>query len=1199
MDCRADGFPKPTIAWMKALGNEPSEYQEVPLGSAHILQHENGSLQIINARQSDRGYYLCKANNGIGAGLSQVVHLYVHVPAHFQTKYNNVTAKIGDSAHLLCEAMGDKLLTIAWYMDRRQLHPGGNPKFHVKEDHWEKGVTSRLVIISTERQDGGTYSCVVHNEYGEDKSVIYLTVQEYPSMVSNIQILDSTSRSVQLKWIAPHDGNSRLIRYTIQYKPSTGIWYSEAKNSTVLAPETSHVITGLIPSTRYHLRIFAINEVGVGPPSDIVEVVTTMESPGGPPRDVQVIAVDPKTLKVSWKPPKHTHWHGEISGYNVGYKIYDSTEAFTFKTIKGAPVTSDIEMPQEEEMHITLHSLKKFTKYGVVVQAFNRLGAGPKSEEVVTRTLEDAPSKPPENVRCSPQSSQSILVSWEPPPQSGINGQLQGYRVLYVPANLYYDGIDTESMQTSAWKTIIHGLERFRNYSVQALGFTRVGDGVKSRPIFCQTQEDVPDAPEDIKALILSSDAILIVWKPPKKNNGIITKYTLYSRNADSALHDMTKHLVSSEYTLQEVWNLREGRRYEFWVTASTSIGEGQSTKVVSQIPGPNVPARMAGFSNSVISRWRDNIVLPCRAVGIPSPEYEWKFLNQPLQKTERIFWELEGNLQILDVQSTDAGNYSCSAENIHGSDKIFYELSVQAPPGPPVATIGVTSFTSITVNWKPSLDDGAPIEEFLLYYKRDFGEWEETTVSPKLETWTLENLWCGTRYQLYMTARNRIGIGEASQVKMVRTKGSAPDPPPSEKLLRENSTFIMLNLMSWGDGGCPMLYFVVEYKLRSDSDWMLVSNNVKMQRELFPILDLQPDLWYHLRVTAHNNAGSTVAAYEFVTRSNMGATSPGIGILGDTIRRSDVDLKILFPIMAFTIVVITASLALYCFYKHRDSPAHQGIYRDGVKQYEARYLSSTSKMPKSLQPRHFDKAGDDGTAREDLHPYATYQIPPDCKPENFTAEDWKKYEVYAPGHSSDDTSRAAANSGCSGSGNIYPMLKKEETSEIRLPTNGPDSSLSDDQEYASPVRSSDTSDSNSGSCQARSQFQVSDKFGGQGDTGAQSQKPRPIDKLRKPGRRAKVPDLIYRRQQECYATPLTPPGEDGESLSRTQAIKIPRPQLEKPSAPAESAILDTTFSFLDNMGSSQDSSDTQKKDDNGDVQSSRDSSSTECDNKR
>jgi len=144
--------------------------------------------------------------------------------------------------------------------------------------------------------------------------------------------------------------------------------------------------------------------------------------------------------------------------------------------------------------------------------------------------------------------------------------------------------------------------------------------------------------------------------------------------------------------------------------------------------------------------------------------------------------------------------------------------------------------------------------------------------------------------------------------------------------------------------------------------------------------------------------------------------------------------------------------------------------------------------------------------------------------------------------------------------------------------------------EYASPVRSSDTSDSNSGSCQAPDGAEAAN---------TQGQRPRPIEKIRKPGRRAKVPDLIYRRQQDCCAKPLTPLCDECETLSRVQPIKIPRPQLEKPSAPAAETTIDSQFSFLDNMGSSQESSDTTKKDENGDKQSSRDSSSTDCDNRR
>lgn len=52
------------------------------------------------------------------------------------------------------------------------------------------------------------------------------------------------------------------------------------------------------------------------------------------------------------------------------------------------------------------------------------------------------------------------------------------------------DGVQADEKPTTAWKTTIHGLEKYNNYSIQVLAFTRVGDGVKSRPCFCQTKED-------------------------------------------------------------------------------------------------------------------------------------------------------------------------------------------------------------------------------------------------------------------------------------------------------------------------------------------------------------------------------------------------------------------------------------------------------------------------------------------------------------------------------------------------------------------------------------------------------------------------------------------------------------------------------------------------------------------------------------
>jgi hypothetical protein len=49
--------------------------------------------------------------------------------------------------------------------------------------------------------------------------------------------------------------------------------------------------------------------------------------------------------------------------------------------------------------------------------------------------------------------------------------------------------IEAETKVTSDTNTELHGLQKHANYSVQVWAYTHVGDGVKSNPIFCITDE--------------------------------------------------------------------------------------------------------------------------------------------------------------------------------------------------------------------------------------------------------------------------------------------------------------------------------------------------------------------------------------------------------------------------------------------------------------------------------------------------------------------------------------------------------------------------------------------------------------------------------------------------------------------------------------------------------------------------------------
>lgn len=97
------------------------------------------------------------------------------------------------------------------------------------------------------------------------------------------------------------------------------------------------------------------------------------------------------------------------------------------------------------------------------------------------------------------------------------------------------------------------------------------------------------------------------------------------------------------------------------------------------------------------------------------------------------------------------------------------------------------------------------------------------------------------------------------------------PIQPKQSQMLTMNSTVVTVWLDSWGDGGCGILYFVIEYRSSRYSSWTTSSNHVKPTERIYSITDLLPATEYQLKITAHNNAGDTEALYNFTTLTPLG----------------------------------------------------------------------------------------------------------------------------------------------------------------------------------------------------------------------------------------------------------------------------------------------------------------------------------------
>ncbi|XP_043064039.1 Down syndrome cell adhesion molecule-like protein Dscam2 isoform X43 [Drosophila ficusphila] len=904
VECKADGFPKPQVTWKKAVGDTPGEYKD--LKKSDNIRVEEGTLHVDNIQKTNEGYYLCEAINGIGSGLSAVIMISVQAPPEFTEKLRNQTARRGEPAVLQCEAKGEKPIGILWNMNNMRLDPKNDNRYTIREEILSTGVMSSLSIKRTERSDSALFTCVATNAFGSDDASINMIVQEVPEMPYALKVLDKSGRSVQLSWAQPYDGNSPLDRYIIEFKRSRASW-SEIDRVIVPGHTTEAQVQKLSPATTYNIRIVAENAIGTSQSSEAVTIITAEEAPSGKPQNIKVEPVNQTTMRVTWKPPPRTEWNGEILGYYVGYKLSNTNSSYVFETI-------NFITEEGKEHNLELQNLRVYTQYSVVIQAFNKIGAGPLSEEEKQFTAEGTPSQPPSDTACTTLTSQTIRVGWVSPPLESANGVIKTYKVVYAPSDEWYDETKRHYKKTASSDTVLHGLKKYTNYTMQVLATTAGGDGVRSVPIHCQTEPDVPEAPTDVKALVMGNAAILVSWRPPAQPNGIITQYTVYSKAEGAETETKTQKVPHYQMSF-EATELEKNKPYEFWVTASTTIGEGQQSKSIVAMPSDQVPAKIASFDDTFTATFKEDAKMPCLAVGAPQPEITWKIKGVEFSANDRMRVLPDGSLLIKSVNRQDAGDYSCHAENSIAKDSITHKLIVLAPPQSPHVTLSATTTDALTVKLKPHEGDTAPLHGYTLHYKPEFGEWETSEVSVDSQKHNIENLLCGSRYQVYATGFNNIGAGEASDILNTRTKGQKPKLPEKPRFIEVSSNSVSLHFKAWKDGGCPMSHFVVESKKRDQIEWNQISNNVKPDNN-YVVLDLEPATWYNLRITAHNSAGFTVAEYDFATLTVTGGTiAPSRDLpelsAEDTIRIILSNLNLVVPVVAALLVIIIAIIVI------------------------------------------------------------------------------------------------------------------------------------------------------------------------------------------------------------------------------------------------------------------------------------------------
>lgn len=183
-----------------------------------------------------------------------------------------------------------------------------------------------------------------------------------------VTVTETTATSVTLTW---DSGNPEpLSYYVIQYK-SKALEGSFQEVDGVAT--TRYSIGGLSPYSEYEFRVIAVNNIGRGPPSEVVEAQTGEQAPSGPPLSVQARMLSASTMIVQWDPPEEAN--GQIRGFRV---YYTSDPHLPFNMWQKHNV--------QDSFLTTIAGLTTGITYSICVLAFTSVGDGPPSDMVQVKT---------------------------------------------------------------------------------------------------------------------------------------------------------------------------------------------------------------------------------------------------------------------------------------------------------------------------------------------------------------------------------------------------------------------------------------------------------------------------------------------------------------------------------------------------------------------------------------------------------------------------------------------------------------------------------------------------------------------------------------------------------------------------------------------------------------------------------------------
>uniref|UniRef100_A0A7N8Y9I8 Neural cell adhesion molecule L1.1-like n=1 Tax=Mastacembelus armatus TaxID=205130 RepID=A0A7N8Y9I8_9TELE len=742
LECIPKGLPTPKVEWKKMDGSLHETSGE--------LDNYDRWLHFDSISENDDGEYECKAFNSHGFTTHSFT-VTVEAAPYWVKEPQSLLYAPGETVRLDCQAEGIPTPTITWSINE------------VDDDPRRSVSGGVLWLKDVEFADTAVYQCEASNKHGSILLNTYLHVVELsPQILSSDGMVYRVIEGGEIKLHCESFGSPRP-HVTWEGEDTVPLLsdprISLLTSGTLELSHVSHDDSGAYTCSIKHTNISITAHLEV---FNRTVILTS-------PQHVRALRGTSALLDC------HFYKDPQLFNYPIvwrrdGHKLQD----LSLSWIPGHSHNSPIIGTEHEwkrvpgDFNHQQLSLHPYCTYRFRVIAVNEIGrSDPSIPSGYHSTPPAVPDSNPSGVRSDSTDPKTLKITWDEMDRRSHNGKRFQYKVSWREAgskNAHWNHGYIESPPF-----LVNNTGTYTPFEIKVQAVNSLGEGPAPDPEIGHSGEDNPqEAPTGVESTVMNR-TVRVKWKEAQNVRGLLLGYKeekeerLDRGKSKEQAKDSRVVVVHGNRTSEEVTGLKLYSRYELFITAFNSKGEGPHStphrfNTSEGVPGP--PASLTFDSpseNSLILYWTPPVETNGILLGYMVQYQQEVESRDSLLQMQMISDPSVTHIVLDQLDPNSYYNFKVIARTAAGDGPPITQRGATLFDGVPPSNITIVpSNTSLNLTWAPG--ERHRNHGFRIRYLRKSagGRWEESEIVNSTQGfYSLTGLQQGTQYHLMIMHGN------------------------------------------------------------------------------------------------------------------------------------------------------------------------------------------------------------------------------------------------------------------------------------------------------------------------------------------------------------------------------------------------------------------------------------------------------------